>query len=309
MVRTEGAARRRFLRAAGAGVVALALPGWSLGAVGALPGAEASGAAPRIVVLDWGLTEVVLSLDVVPVGVSRPPWYRLLDGDPPLPASVTDTGLLFQPNFEVLQALRPELIVVTPWHQPLVAALERIAPVLVVPMFGPGLDVLPTVRDATRKLGIVLGRSRAADAFLASAERRFTEAASALAGFRALRRPVLLLKSIDARQMTVFGPKSLFGGVLRELGLDNAWQGAADPQGNGQADLAALAGSSGAQALTIGTPPGVAAELAKSPLWGALPFVRERRVGALGAVASFGGVMSAMRFAEELTAAVQGVSA
>jgi ABC-type Fe3+-hydroxamate transport system substrate-binding protein len=286
--------------------MALAWPGWSLGAVGASPGAQTPGAAPRVVVLDWGLTEVVLSLDVVPVGISRPPWYRLLDGDPPLPASVTDTGLLFQPNFEVLQALRPRLIVVTPWHQPLVATLERIAPVVVVPMFGPGLDVLSTVCDATRKLGIVLGRRHAADALLARAKHRFADAAVALAGFRALRRPVLLLKPIDARRMTVFGPKSLFGGVLRELGIDNAWQGAADPQGNGQADLAALADSSAAQAMTIGTPPGVAAELAKSPLWGALPFVRERRVCALGPLASFGGVISAMRFAGEFTAAVRG---
>lgn len=304
MVRTIDATRRHFLGLACSGAAAaLALPRSSMGAVRAL-----SGTAPRIVVLDWGLTEVALSLGVVPVGVSRPPWYRLLDGHPPLPESVTDTGLLFQPNFEVLQTLRPELIVVTPWHQPLVAELERIAPVLVVPMFGAGLDVLLTVRDATRRLGTVLGRGIVADSLLASAERRFAQAASALAGFRALGRPVLLLRPIDARQMTVFGPKSLFGGVLRELGLDNAWQGAVDPQGSGRADLAALADSGGAQAMTVGTPPGVAAELAKSPLWRALPFVRERRVGALGAVASFGGLVSAMRFAEEFTAAAQGVS-
>ena len=61
--------------------------------------------APRVVVLDWPLTEIVLSLGVVPVGVARPPWYMRVDGDPPLPSGVTDTGLLFQPNFEVLDAL------------------------------------------------------------------------------------------------------------------------------------------------------------------------------------------------------------
>jgi ferric hydroxamate transport system substrate-binding protein len=311
MVMKDGAARRRFLAVAGCGAAGLALAGWRPGLAAPASASAAPAAAPRIAVLDWGLTEVVLSLGVVPAGVSRPPWYRQLDGDPPLPASVSDVGLLFQPNFEVLEALRPELIVVTPWHAPLVAALERIAPVLVVRMFGPGLDLYTAARAATLQLGATLGRHTEADALLARADRQLGECASALAGFRALRRPVYLLKPIDGRHVTVFGPHSLFGGVLHRLGLENAWQGAGDPQGNAQIDFAALAGNGDAHAAQVvmaGMPAAVAAELAKSLLWRALPFARLQRVRSIEAVPPFGGVESAMRFAREFAAAMQGVT-
>src|ERR1700754_4673937 len=110
--------------------------------------------APRIVVLDWPLTEIVLSLGVVPVGVSRPVWYTRLDGVPPLPPSAVDTGLLDQPNFEVIETLKPDLIVVTPAHAPMRTLLERIAPTLAVPLYVGGggggsapIDVYEAVRN------------------------------------------------------------------------------------------------------------------------------------------------------------------
>ncbi|WP_323118318.1 ABC transporter substrate-binding protein [Burkholderia alba] len=295
-------ARRRALAGLGA---ALAASGWPLFAPAAF---AAEAAAPRVVVLDWPLTEVVLSLGVVPVGVSRPPWYMKLDGVPPLPPSVVDTGLLFQPNFEVLQALEPDVIVITPWHAPLRALLERVAPTCVVQLSGPGIDVYPAVRAATRQLGRRLGRRAQADALLAHADAQLADIAPRLAAFRALRRPLYLLRPIDDRHITVFGANSLFGGVLDRLGLANAWQGATDPQGAAEAELAALAAHGDTQVLTIGVPPGVAAQLARSPLWNALPFVKQNRVQPLGAMPPLGGVVASMRFASGLAQALQGVT-
>jgi iron complex transport system substrate-binding protein len=254
------------------------------------------------------LTEVVLSLGVVPAGVSRPSWYAKLDGVPPLPSSVVDTGLLYQPNFEVLETLKPELIVITPWHAPLRALLERIAPTLTVQLFGPGIDVYPAVHAGTRKLAAALGRDAAAHALFARADAALADASTRLAAFRATGRPLYLLRPIDDRHIAVFGKNSLFGGVLSALGIDNAWQGIADPQGMTEADLGALAQHTDAQVVTIGVPPGVAAQLARSPLWGALPFVRQNRVQHIGPLPALGGVVASMRFADSLANALQGVT-
>lgn len=259
-------------------------------------------------VLDWPLTEVVLSIGVVPVGVSRPPWYRMLDGDPPLPASVVDTGLLYQPNFEVIAALAPDLIVVTPWHAPLMGLLQRIAPTCVVPLFGPGRDVYPAVRAATRELAGRLGRSAAADALLARADASVQEASRRLTAFRATRRPVYLLHPVDDRHISVFGRGSLFGGVLAQLGIENAWQGSTDAQGTAGADLASLARDPNAEAVVIGLPPGLAAQLAQSPLWTALPFVRRGRVRQIAPLPALGGLVTSMRFASGLVQALTGVT-
>ncbi|WP_025598354.1 ABC transporter substrate-binding protein [Burkholderia sp. WSM2230] len=309
---------KRRLALAGFGATALAAAGAAFARAAAdgpasvpvaVPSKGASREPPaRVVVLDWPLTEVVLSLGVVPVGVSRPAWYAKLDGVPALPPSVVDTGLLYQPNFEVLAELKPELIVITPWHAPLRGLLERIAPTLTVQLFGPGIDVYPAVQAATRKLADTLGRGAAADALFARADAGLVDARARLAGFRATRRPLYLLRPIDDRHIAVFGRNSLFGGVLDALGIDNAWQDAADPQGMTEADLGALAKHADAQVVTIGVPPGVAAQLARSPLWGALPFVRQNRVQHIGPLPALGGVVASMRCAASLANALEGVT-
>ncbi|WMY06987.1 ABC transporter substrate-binding protein [Paraburkholderia phenoliruptrix] len=304
---TARVAVRHKRRLALAGLSAVALAPFARAAVGAADGA-AKEPPTRVVVLDWPLTEVVLSLGMVPVGVSRPSWYAKLDGVPALPPQVVDTGLLYQPNFEVLAALQPELIVITPWHAPLRALLERIAPTLTVQLFGPGIDVYPAVRDATRTLAAALGRDAAADALFAQAAANLAAASGRLADFRATRRPVYLLRPIDDRHIAVFGNNSLFGGVLGALGIRNAWQGIADPQGMTEADLGALAQQADAQVVTLGVPPGVAAQLARSPLWNALPFVRQNRVRNIGPLPALGGVVASMRFADSLATALQGVT-
>lgn len=297
--------RRQAL--AGLGAAALAVSGGSFVRAAHAAAPDAYPAA-RVAVLDWPLTEVVLSLGVVPVGVSRPSWYAKLDGDPPLPPSVVDTGLLYQPNFEVLEALKPDLIIITPWHAPLRALLERIAPTLTVQLFGPGIDVYPAVHAATRKLADALGRAPAAEALFARADAQLADASTSLAGFRATGRPVYLVRPIDDRHIAVFGRNSLFGGVLGALAIDNAWQDFADPQGMTEADLAALAKNANAQAVTIGVLPAVATQLARSPLWRALPFVRQSRVQHIGPLPALGGVVASMRFAKDLAQALQGVT-
>ncbi|WP_027800572.1 ABC transporter substrate-binding protein [Paraburkholderia dilworthii] len=310
---------KRRLALAGFGAAALAASGApfaraaAVGLAGRTVASVAAGSpaspAARVVVLDWPLTEVVLSLGVVPVGVARPSWYAKLDGVPALPPSVVDTGLLYQPNFEVLEALKPELIVITSWHAPLRALLERIAPTLTVQLFGPGIDVYPAVHTATRKLAGALGCDAAADALFARADAVLADASARLAGFRATGRPLYLLRPIDDRHIAVFGRNSLFGGVLDALQIDNAWQGLADPQGMTEADLGALARHTDAQVVAIGVPPGVAAQLARSPLWGALPFVRQHRVQHIGPLPALGGIVASMRFADSLAKALQGVTA
>lgn len=296
--------RRSALSRLAAATAAFALPAgfaWAQAAV-----ATTTASTPRIVVLDWPLTEIVLSIGLVPVGVSRPPWYRLLDGDPPLPASVVDTGLLYQPNFEVIGALKPDLIVVTPWHAPLMSLLQRIAPTQVVPLFGPSIEVYPAVCAATRELAQRLDRTAAADALFARADAALDNASQRLTHFRATRRPVYLLHSIDDRHLSVFGKNSLFGGVMAQLGIGNAWRGPTDAQGTTQADLAALAHDRDAQAVVIGVPPGAAMQLQKSPVWRALPFVQQDRVQSIASLPALGGLTTSMRFASALAQALEG---
>nr|WP_260400434.1 ABC transporter substrate-binding protein [Paraburkholderia bannensis] len=274
----------------------------------------AVGAPRRIVVLDWDLTEIVLSLGVVPVGVARPIWYTQLDGDPPLPDEVVDTGLLYQPNFEVLQRLAPDLIVITAWHAMLRPSLERIAPTLTVTLYAPGVaasrgDAYLNMRTQTRYLAHALGREPQADALLARLDATIVRSATQVRESGAARWPLYALRPIDGRHVTVYGPQGLFDGVMRELGLTNAWQGGTDAQGAAETDLAALAQRPEAGAVLVGmASSGVPPELAQSPLWRALPFVKDGRLHSIGKASPTGGPVSAMRFATQLAGALSGAT-
>ncbi|RKP51972.1 iron-siderophore ABC transporter substrate-binding protein [Pararobbsia silviterrae] len=295
-------ARRRLLAmlAALPCVPALASPAVPvIGTAGVV--SSAHGPSRRIVVLDWDLTEIVLSLGVVPVGVARPSWYARTDGVPPLPAEVVDTGLLFQPNFEVLARIAPDLIVITPWHAMLRPMLERIAPTLTIGLFEPDADVWTSLRIQTRRLGAALDRATEADALLRRADASIAAHAAALHANATAVRPVYLIQPLDATHVNVFGPRGLFGCVLRELGIANAWRDPTDLRGVAETDLAALARDADAQAVLIGPPPpGIGDTLAHSPLWRALPFVDPARIHQIERLSATGGLVTAMRFATQI---------
>lgn len=276
----------------------------------------ATGTMPRVAVLDWGLTEVVLSLGVTPLAIARPTWYRALDGDPSLPVAVTDTGLLYQPNFEVLQALAPELIIVTPWHAPLLPQLRRIAPVEMVAMFGARHDLLALAQSATQQLGDRLNRQAAAAALVAETGQVIAATRATLASRLSdnVGTPMLFFKPIDATHVAVYGENSLFGAVAGRAGLQNAWTGEGDLLGSGQTDLAGLADATRLHdvdrllAVAIDAPPPLAAAMRGSRLWQVLPFATAGRVVQLNGMtydghpfAPFGGLRTAIRFARALT--------
>ncbi|MBN3811090.1 iron-siderophore ABC transporter substrate-binding protein, partial [Paraburkholderia sp. Ac-20347] len=110
--------RRQWLAAAAAAGLACALGPRAVRAAADVAGAGGTSVPKRVVVMDFGLTEMLLTLGVTPLATSVPDWYRRTNVAPPLPAGVIDIGLLYQPNFELLEQLRPDLLLLTPAHAP-----------------------------------------------------------------------------------------------------------------------------------------------------------------------------------------------
>lgn len=295
MQRNSFAARRRLLAAAGVG----ALAPWMVRAAPV-------GVVPRVVVLDWGLAAQLLAMGVVPVGMARPPWYRILSGTPAMPDSVVDVGLLFQPNFEVVQALRPDVIVVTPEHEPLRDALGRIARVFTVPTALPHEDGYRLAVRRARALGEALGRAKEAGQDLDETDAHLQRVRSTLASRGVNGRPVYLISPIDTRLTAVFGRESLFGGTLEAVGLTNAWHRTSDAEGMAQIDYTSLGVVPHAQAMLVGTQPRVVQMLGQSPLWQALPFVHTSRWTRLREMMPSGGTPTALRLADALLGALAG---
>ncbi|POR46308.1 iron complex transport system substrate-binding protein [Paraburkholderia eburnea] len=315
--RAPDAQRRRGLRTAAAlmlGFSVRPLSGW----------AADSGAPRRVVVLNWELTETLLALGVAPVGIPLPDWYRNTVAVPPLPRGVADVGLLYQPNFDVLLALKPDLLIVTPGHASLQTPLQRIAPTLTLGAYMSAPRPYAGLCDETATMARALGVPARATALIASTNNAIADTAASLhsrSGHLADSAPprsVIVADVVDERHVRVYAAGSLFDEVLGRLGVINAanppgapmarW--AANAMGTATVPLQRLLDVSHADLLLVGPlDPAVRVSLTASPLWRALPAARSRRVAVLPVIAPYGGLVSMQRFAEGAVAALAAIDA
>ncbi len=257
-------------------------------------------AADRVVALDWALAETLLALGIVPLGVAEPAGYRRWTAEPALPETVTDVGLRIEPNLELLQALAPDLILISPGFQSGVNRpfLERIAPVRLIAIYTPDGRPYERARAETMALAGALGREAEGRALLDRTEAAIATAASRLAACAATTRPLYLVAFVDDRHVRVFGRGGMYQDVLDRLGVRNAWTGPATAWGFVTVGIEELAGVPDAALLHFEpASAGPAPRLADSPLWRGLDFVRGDRVRPLAPVWAFGGLASAARFA------------
>jgi ferric hydroxamate transport system substrate-binding protein len=258
-------------------------------------------------VMDFGLTEMLLMLGVTPLATSVPDWYRRTNVAPPLPEGVIDIGLLYQPNFELLEQLRPDLLVLTPAHAPMRAQLERIAPTITLALSAPGVEPWQQITLETQRLARVLHREPQAEAAIADANAKLAAAGARIATAAAANKvaaPIFVVEFVDDRHLLAYGPGSLFGDVMTRLGLRNAWTGPTNARGYAVTDFTRLADAKDAgeaRLVYIDPLPDAARDtLAQGVLWHSLPFVRAGRVASMPKVSQGGALYSGARFAGQL---------
>lgn len=287
-------ARRRLLQGAGA-MALLSLP------------VPAIADSPKIVSLDYGLASTLLSLGIVPAAVaSLADWGKWVI-EPAMPESVIDLGSSWEVNLEILTALKPDLILTTPYLDASLPRLQGVGKVLRLETYRPdGGAILPSVIAATRRLAAEIGREAEAVRFLAQADAFFDECRARLA--RRPRPSLALVNFMDARHVRIFGAPGLYDAVLTRIGLANAWTGAANYWGFEIVGIETLAQITDPDALLIAfepVPGDVLPKLARSPLWQALPFARPGHFAVLPGALLFGMVNEAMRFARLMTARLE----
>jgi len=258
--------------------------------------------ARRVASLDLLLTETLLTLGVTPAAIGNTPLYDRLVAEPRLPDGIPDLGPLQEPNLELLQSLRPDLILAPSWAEAGQTDLRRIAPVAWLPTFSTTRPALDHARDLLVRVATLTGRDGEARAWSDRADAVLAEARERLRPWTD--RPVYVVRFIeDGRHAAIFGGNGMIGDVLSRLGLRNAWTGRTNVWGTASIGIEQLAGN--AEARLIHFDRGAETEralrqLAGSPLWAALPAVRQGRVIEMPVVYPNGGLASATRFARQL---------
>ncbi|MDR6666450.1 ABC transporter substrate-binding protein [Rhizobium sp. 1399] len=252
----------------------------------------------RVATLDWALLETLLAIGANVVAGTELRQFREVAVTPVIPDGVADLGLRGTPNFEVLRFARPELIFNSNFYAWADARMQPIAPVERHAIYKPGESPYALAEQATIAIG---------ERLQLAAARQLTEELSAKldrykTGFAAGDgRPVIPINLGDARHFRVFGSDSMFGEVLKRVGLTNAWQGATSYSAAAPVGIETLASMPDAWIVMIAPQPADAlATLSTSAFWNALPAVREKRVLMLDSINPYGALPAALRFADLL---------
>jgi ABC-type Fe3+-hydroxamate transport system substrate-binding protein len=264
--------------------------------------AQTAVVSPRVVTTDWAVTETLMAIGHPPVGVGEKYAYERWVKAPALPETVADIGLRVQPNIELLQYLKPDMVINASWFQNLLLKHIPAKQVHVLDFFtAQGIEWAHTVA-CTLTLGELVGKVDQTKAYIASVETALAAYREQLAG--KADRPVVVVQFIDARHLRVFGKNSLYDAVLQKIGLTNAWQGQTNAWGVSNAELAQLASLPANTRLIVvhPHPSNVKQQLDKSLLWQRLPFSDPNNTIVLPAIWNFGALPAMQRFAQTLTA-------
>ena len=282
-------------------------------AAGALCGPVSSGQMAerpglRVVSMDFGLAETLIEMGLPPIALPDPASWSQWVVEPALPSGIVNLGTDREPNLELLAALRPDLIVTTPYLDGIRPLLERFAPTRTFSVYAPPVGhAYDRSITATRALATAIGRPDAGEALIDRAQALMDGLRERFAATGRDGSPLLLVNFLDTRHVRVYGAGSLFGDVLERCGLVNGWTRQSNYWGFNTVGIEELVQSPASSLLYLEPVSADTLEtLAASPLWNSLPFVKAGRVHRLPPVLMFGMLPSAMRFARQIARILEG---
>ncbi|WP_421735856.1 ABC transporter substrate-binding protein [Cellulomonas sp.] len=274
---------------------------------------ELDGPATKVVSLEWGLTENLLTLGVTPVGAADVTGYNTWATVVPLDGSTPDVGFRGEPSLDAIAALEPDLVVTTTdLPAEVIEQIEAEYPVIAL-RGSDASDPIGKMRSTLEILGEATGTSEEAETALADFDAKVADAKAQLddAGLAGVEFAMADgWVSDGAVSIRMYTPGSFLGGVATELGLTNAWTGEGDPDyGLAQTDVEGLTGLGDVHFLYVGndTDGGDAFKdgLAGNAIWEQLPFVVAGNTARLpDGIWMFGGPQSASAFIDAAVSAL-----
>lgn len=269
-------------------------------------------AAKRVVVLEWGETEMVTALGVMPVGASDTAGYNTWDKAAPLSAEVKDVGKRSEPSVDAIVGLNPDVVITTvEGESTLVPQIEKYVPVVVTKSSDASRN-FDRLREDFTMIAKTIGKEAEATRQLSEMDAKLAEGKKAIEAKGSAGTPFLMADgSLEGSTVSIrpFGKGSLVSDVAEAVGLKNAWTGKVDAQwGLGQTDVEGLTAltdpktvmfysASEEDTFTIG--------LAQNPVWQRLPFVVSKKVFKLEkGTWTFGGPKSVISLADQFVKAI-----
>jgi iron complex transport system substrate-binding protein len=270
--------------------------------------------AAKVVGLEWGEIEMLVSLGVMPVGVADPEGYATWVTAAKLDSSVKDVGMRGEPSVDSIVALQPDLVVMeADGMDAQIAQLEQYVPVLVT-KGSDATDNLGRLRDDLNLIATAVGRQDQAAKLLADLDAALADGKQKIAAASSTKGYAMAdgWRQGSAISIRMFGQGALVSDLATELGLQNVWNGEVDAMwGLGATDVEGLTSIKDADVRFFYNASGeedvFADGLAGNSLWQSYSFVQKGQVTKLpNGIWTFGGPLSCQQYIEALVKAYAG---
>ncbi|WP_105901370.1 ABC transporter substrate-binding protein [Vibrio gangliei] len=260
----------------------------------------------KIVALDWVSTEHLLALGVTPTGIADVKGYQAWVVSPPLPESVISIGSRREPNLELLAQMKPDLILMSDAMSPAYQKLNAIAPTMVLSIYTDSHQPIENAKSQVRTLGKVLHRSEQAEQVIRDFDDNIQSNKFKIEQFEKASQTtipsLLLIRFLGEQHLRIHGKTSLSGETIELMGLTNAWQQQGNSWGFSSATIQQLAPLQDSNVFYYGPlTDDERKSLTSNPIWKVMKFVREQRAYELPPVWTFGGLLAARKFSDEVT--------
>lgn len=175
------------------------------------------GQPSKIVVFDFGSLETLDELGIKPVAIPKqftPDHLSGLKND----ASIEDAGGLMEPNFEKINALAPDLIIISARQEKFYDDFKQIAPTIFVQI--DNQNYMSSFEENTLELAALIGKADEANEKVAAVKSKLEDAKSKL---QSSEQNALVTLHNNGR-FSVYGSGSRFGFIHDELGIKPALQ-------------------------------------------------------------------------------------
>ncbi len=165
----------------------------------------------RVIVFDYGSLDTLERMGIDIIGLPKsnlPAVFAKYNDD-----KYENVGTLFEPNFEKIYGLRPDLIIISTRQAEVYKELSRIAPTIYMEVTGS--DYIGSVRKNARILGEIFGKEDFVEGELEKIRRATEELREKV---KISGKNALIVMANDG-SLSVYGPGSRFGVIHDEFGF------------------------------------------------------------------------------------------
>ncbi|MGR3316086.1 siderophore ABC transporter substrate-binding protein [Roseovarius indicus] len=166
-----------------------------------------------VAVFDMAALDTLAALGVAVDGAPSPVYLPYLEA---AAEGATQVGTLFEPDFEALAVLGPDLIIIGGRSSPQKAALERIAPTIDMTIWG--ADMVGQARDRLSAYGEIFGRQAEAAELRAALDAKLEDARKVVQG-----KGDGLIILTNGGKISAYGDDSRYGWLHTALGLPESY--------------------------------------------------------------------------------------